>query len=68
MDVHQAKTASGKAVLFYEKEHFVIRYALVGWERVEEREKFFPVLQITTGQFANDQRMAGNLVLQQQLA
>jgi hypothetical protein len=34
MDVHQAKPAPGKAVLFYEKEYFIVRNALDGRERV----------------------------------
>ena len=64
MDVHQAKPASGKMALFYEIKYFIVRHALDGRERVQKREKFFPALQIATGQFANDHRMAGNLVLQ----
>ena len=68
MNVHQAKPAAGKAVLFYEKDDFIVRYARGGRERVQERKKFLPVLQIAAGQFANDHRMAGHLVLQQPFA
>ena len=68
MDVHQAQPPSGQAVLFYEIEYFIVRHALDGRELVEEREKYFPALQIATGKFANDHRMAGNLVLQQPFA
>lgn len=68
MDIHEAKPASGQAVLLDEKEDFIVRYALNRGERVQQRQQVFSALEIPTGQFANDHRMAGNLVLQQQFA
>lgn len=68
MDVHQAKSASGQAVLIYKKEYFFIGYALNGGERVKEGENFFSSFQMAAGQFPNDHWVTDNFVLQQPFA
>lgn len=63
MNIDQSQTAATKAVLFDEKEYFIVRYTLNRGQGVQQRQQFFSALEIPTSQFADNHWMTRHLVL-----
>ena len=63
VNIYKSQTATAKAVLFDKEKYFVVRHAINGRKGMQKRQKFFPALEIPAGQFSDNHRMAGHLVL-----
>ena len=54
MDVNVTEAFSHEMVLFYELEDFFVLCQDCRGKKLQEREDFAPVLQVATGEFANN--------------
>ena len=61
MHVHIAKAQAHQSMALDEMKDFLVLCLCSCGKRLEQRKYLFPVLEAATGQFANNEGVAGNL-------